>query len=320
MRAVSSSALAESAETFRHEAFFYADDSEFLAGTTTFIQSAVRAEEPILVVVSARKIDLLRHRLQGIAASVHFADMDAVGLNPARIIPAWVDFVKEHAGRPVRGIGEPIWPERTTDELVECQGHESLLNVAFAGTKGFALLCPYDTAALGPDLVDEACHSHPFIWRDGDRATSTAYLGIEAMAGLFSTPLPDPPYSHLELDFRAGSLGGLRSLVSREAARAGLTDTKVAAVVTAVNEVASNSLRHAGGQGRLRIWPTGDTLICEVRDSGHIDEPLVGRRRPDIGEPGGRGLWMVNQLSELVQVRSSSTGTAVRMHFRPGLG
>jgi prepilin-type processing-associated H-X9-DG protein len=32
----------------------------------------------------------------------------------------------------LRGAGEPIWPERRPAELVECQRHESLLNVAFA--------------------------------------------------------------------------------------------------------------------------------------------------------------------------------------------
>ena len=302
--------------SFRHEAFFYSGDSEFLAGAAGFIEDAVQAEEPVLVVVSARKIDLLRGRLRGVTAGVHFADMDAVGVNPARIIPAWADFVERNAGRPVRGIGEPIWAERTADELVECQGHESLLNVAFAGANGFTLLCPYDTAVLGQDVVDEACHSHPFIWRDDAHSASTAFLGLEAMGDVLSIPLPDPPDSLLELDFQAGSLAGLRALLRREASRAGLSATGVAAVVTAVNEVASNSLRHAGGWGCLRIWPTPDTLVCQVSDSGHIDEPLVGRRRPQTGEPGGRGLWMVNQLSELVQVRSSSTGTVIRMHFR----
>ena len=40
---------------------------------------------------------------------VAFADMANVGANPARIIPAWSDFVASHSGsgRPLRGIGEP---------------------------------------------------------------------------------------------------------------------------------------------------------------------------------------------------------------------
>ncbi len=316
---MSSSALAglsEAADSFHHEAFFYAGEGQFLEGATAFILDGVRASEPILVVVSARKIDLLRARLQSDASKVQFDDMNNVGINPARIIPEWTEFVSEHGDRPKRGIGEPIWAERSEAELVECQRHESLLNVAFAGSAGFNLLCPYDTAALGQDVLDEACHSHPFIRRDGEQSASPEYLGIDELAGPFSVPLPEPASASLDMVFQAGSLGGLRALLSREATHTGIGDSRVADLVTAVNEVASNSLRHAGGWGVLRVWQTGDALICEVSDDGHIDEPLVGRMRPEIGDRGGRGLWMVNQLCELVQVRSTATGTTVRMHFR----
>ena len=205
--------LSEAADSFHHEAFFYAGEGQFLEGATAFIQGGVQAGEPILVVVSARKIDLLRARLQSDAGKVQFADMDNVGINPARIIPEWTEFVSDHGNRPKRGIGEPIWAERSEAELVECQRHESLLNVAFAGSAGFNLLCPYDTAALDQDVLDEACHSHPFIRRDGAEWASPEYLGIDELAAPFSVPLPEPPSASVELVFQAGSLGGLRALL-----------------------------------------------------------------------------------------------------------
>ena len=316
---VSSAALAgppPSEGPFRHEAFLYAGEGEFLEGTTAFIRDAVAGAEPILVVVSVHKIDLLRQRLNSDAGRVRFADMDDVGSNPARIIPAWADFVSEHGERPLRGIGEPIWAERSPAELVECQRHEALLNVAFAESAGFNLMCPYDTAALDPDVVAEAMHSHPFVRVDDVKRASPEYLGIDKLAQPFSTPLPEPPASCANLPFRAESLRGLRSLVLREATSAGMDDARAADTVTAVHEVASNSLRHAGGWGVLRVWRTEDSLIYDVSDDGHIDEPLVGRRRPAVRDQGGRGLWMVNQLCELVQVRSTPTGTTVRMHLR----
>lgn len=317
--AVNSSVLAGSPSSespFRHEAFLYADEGEFLEGTTAFIRDAVVVREPILVVVSSRKIDLLRKRLESDAGKVRFADMDDVGTNPARIIPAWTDFVSAHGERPLRGIGEPIWAARSPAELVECQRHESLLNVAFAETAGFNLMCPYDTAALGPDVVAEALHSHPFVRGESAEWASPEYLGIETLAQPFSTPLPEAPGSCAELVFGTQSLRDVRSLVWREATSAGMDDARAADAVMAVHEVASNSLRHAGGWGVLRVWRTEDSLICEVDDDGHIDEPLVGRTRPEVRDPGGRGLWMVNQLCELVQVRSTPTGTTVRMHLR----
>jgi anti-sigma regulatory factor (Ser/Thr protein kinase) len=307
-------------DAFCHEAFFYAGEKEFIDGTGAFLRGAVEAGEPALVVVSARKIDLLRRRLRSDLGQVVFADMEAVGTNPARIIPAWNDFVDRHAGRRLRGIGEPIWAERSSAELVECQRHEALLNIAFADHGGFTLMCPYDTEALDRDVVAEARRSHPFVRRHGAQASSDDYLGTEAFRQPMATPLPAPPPSCVERLFQIGSLGGLRALVLDEALKAGFTEGRAGDAVVAVNEVVSNSLRHASGIGVLRIWPAGDALICEVTDDGHIVEPLVGREKPDFSSPGGRGLWMVHQLCELVQVRSGTAGTTVRMHLRRHAG
>src|SRR5438270_6312388 len=109
--------------TFRHEALLYAGEEGFLAGTAPFLRAAVEAEEPVLAMVSGAKIDMLREELGGAAAEVAFADMREVGSNPARIIPAWREFVEERGSgtRPMRGIGEPMWTERGPAELVECQ-------------------------------------------------------------------------------------------------------------------------------------------------------------------------------------------------------
>jgi anti-sigma regulatory factor (Ser/Thr protein kinase) len=303
-------------EGFRHEAFFYGAETEFVNGAGAFLEGAMRAGQPVLVVVSSRKIDLLRRQLGAEAAKVEFADMENVGTNPARIIPAWTDFVEAHEGRPVRGIGEPIWAERSPAEMVECQRHESLLNVAFGAAVDFTLLCPYDTSTLGSDVLTEARRSHPLLRCDGTQVRSDDYLGTEAFAAPFTEPLADPPASSSVYAFEKGTLRGLRSLVLREAMRQGLGERQAGDAVTAVNEVASNSLRHGGGSGVLRMWASGDAFVCEVSGEGAIGAPLVGRLRPAFDAPGGRGLWMVNQLCELVQVRSTSTGTTVRMHLR----
>jgi anti-sigma regulatory factor (Ser/Thr protein kinase) len=305
---------------FRHEAFFHAGENEFVDGAGAFLSGAVEAGEPALVVVSAHKIDLLRRELRSDRGQVVFADMEAVGTNPARIIPAWRDFVGRHAGRRLRGIGEPIWAQRSSAELVECQRHESLLNIAFAGHGGFTLLCPYDTDELDRNVVAEARRSHPFIRRHGAPAPSHDYVGTDAFREPMTTPLPAPPPSCVERRFQVESLGGLRALVLGEAMRAGLSEGRAGDAVVAVNEVASNSLCHASGVGVLRVWQDEDTLICEVTDDGHLDDPLVGREEPDFTTPGGRGLWMVHQLCELVQMRSGALGTTVRMHIRRHVG
>jgi anti-sigma regulatory factor (Ser/Thr protein kinase) len=305
---------------FRHEAFLYAGRDEFLDGTAAFIRDGLSGGEPTLVVLSAEKIGLLRAELGTDADQVQFADMAEVGRNPARIIPAWSDFVEERSdnSRPLRGIGEPIGPDRGPAELVECQRHEMLLNLAFDDTPAFWLMCPYDTDALDPAAVDEALRSHPIVSDGRDRADSTSYGGLVAAAAPFREPLRDPPTQPKEFYFEAAGLAALRQYVALRAADAGLDVVRTEDLLLTVNEVATNSLRHAHGSGVLRVWEEPGYLICEVRDGGTFDNPLAGRERPVGGQLGGYGLWLANQLCDLVQVRSFVTGSVVRLHMRRG--
>ena len=102
--------------------------------------------------------------------------------------------------------------------------------------------------------------------------------------------------------------------MARHAAAAGLDPTRAADLVLAVDELATNSLRHGGGRGTLRIWRDHSALVCEVRDAGRIEDPLAGRERPAVDRDGGQGLWMVNQLCDLVQLRTFPSGAVVRVH------
>ena len=306
------------AMSFRHEALFYAGRDDFVRRTAPFLRDAAEAEEPTLVVVEARKIDLLREELDGAADGIHFADMAEVGANPARIIPTWREFVTRHAptGRRLRGIGEPILPERTAAELAECERHESLLNLAFTGSPSWWLVCPYDTEALDPAVVEEARRTHPYVLEDGVGRPSEDYYGLNRIAAPFDEPLPEPLESAQELPFGAGSLDALRWYVERRGVEAGLDGLRLADLVLAVHELATNSLRHAGGRGTLRVWREPGVLICEVSDLGRLDQPLVGRERPLGAQSEGRGLWLVNQLCDLVQIRCFPTGSVVRAHMR----
>ena len=112
---------------------------------------------------------------------------------------------------------------------------------------------------------------------------------------------------------------GLRRLVKLRAAGAGLSAERAGDLVLAVNEVATNSIRHGGGGGVLRIWQAADALICEIADSGRIADPLAGRQRPASGQSGGHGLWLCNQICDLVQLRTFVTGSVVRLHISRGL-
>ena len=71
----------------------------------------------------------------------------------------------------------------------------------------------------------------------------------------------------------------------------------------------------AGGAGTLTTWQEDRALVFQVSDHGHIGERLVGRLRPAPDQASGRGLWLVNHLCDLVQIRSGAHGSVVRVHM-----
>src|SRR3989442_11321034 len=65
----------------------------------------------------------------------------------------------------------------------------------------------------------------------------------------------------------------------------------------------------------LKIWQVDNTLICEVRSSRRIYDPLACREWPPRRKESHRGLWVANQLCDLVQLRQGDSGTVVRLHM-----
>ena len=108
----------------------------------------------------------------------------------------------------------------------------------------------------------------------------------------------------------------VRDLAQAVAQHHGLDAGSADDFVLAVDEVATNSVLYGGGKGVLRCWESDGVLMCEVRDRGRIKDPLVGRIRPAVDDVNGRGLWIANQVCDLVQVRSDTSGSVVRLHMR----
>jgi anti-sigma regulatory factor (Ser/Thr protein kinase) len=131
----------------------------------------------------------------------------------------------------------------------------------------------------------------------------------------FDEPLPEPTAVTAQLTFdRPGEMAAIRGRIERAAASHGLAPARIRDLTLAVSELVANTIRHAGGTGTVRVWSDGDSLVCEVRDAGQIRDPLVGRRRT-ASAMSGHGLWLVNQLCDLVQVRAFPDGSVVRLHM-----
>ncbi|MGH3344264.1 MAG: anti-sigma factor RsbA family regulatory protein [Carbonactinosporaceae bacterium] len=299
---------------FVHEALFYHGAAEFLTGVLRFIHDACAAGEPVLVAVPQPNIDLLRPQAPG---NVRFVDMATAGRNPGRIIPAVLyAFVHEYPERQVAIIGEQIWPCRSPAEYTAAVQDEALINLAFVG-RPVSILCPYDACALDPQALAYAEATHPFLTRDGDgRQPSSGYRAPAEVAAEFGGPLPAPPKSAATVVFSGADLREVRSLVERCASQAGLSSGRCYDLRLAVTEVATNTLVHTSSPGTLRCWLESGSLVCEISDSGHVTDPLVGRIPTPPEQDTGRGLLLVNHLCDLVQRHTCTAGTTTRLHIR----
>ena len=122
------------------------------------------------------------------------------------------------------------------------------------------------------------------------------------------------PSAAMSLTFTT-DLSAVREFVRRCAQDAGLAEARVIDLVLAVSEVAANTLRHAKSVGTLEIWHDADEIVCQIKDKGIITDPLAGRRRPGTDADGGHGLWIVNQVCDLVEMRSDESGTTIKLHM-----
>lgn len=308
--------------TFQHETLLYTGRQQFVDSLVPFLREGLAAGEMTAAMLEADKIALLREALGEDADRVHFTDAAQVGRNPARLIPWWRRFVDEHlrAGRPVRAVGEAVLAGRRPAELDEYFTHEALLNVAFADAPRWSLLCPFDVDVLTADVVDELRRSHPFLVDAGKRGPNSDYRAASVPTRL-DQPLSAPPPDARQIAFGSDRevLRRVRAAVLQHANGSGLDASATDQLVLAANELVSNSMHHAGGEGTIRLWRDGEVVVCEVSDTGRFTgSPLLGREHPTLDQPNGRGLWLVNQLCDLVQVRTSPAGTTVRLHMWPG--
>jgi anti-sigma regulatory factor (Ser/Thr protein kinase) len=299
---------------FRHLALFYRGRGEYLAALCAFIQAGRARGDAVFVAVPERKAQLVRQELGEDSARVTVVDMAELGRNPARIIPAVLAYAGQHRGQRVCCIGEPIWPGRTEAELQEATRHEALINLAFRG-RPVTFLCAYDSAGLPRSVITDAARTHPAIIKDRQEIASARYLGPVEVPPRCHRPLPRPPAHAEALGYR-DDLRPVRRFIASRAKCAGLTAPRIPDLVIAASELAANTLRHTGGGGTVHVWRTSEEIICQVADTGQITDPLARYQARSDELVGGNGLWVVNQVCDLVQARTGQAGTTTRLHMR----
>jgi len=106
----------------------------------------------------------------------------------------------------------------------------------------------------------------------------------------------------------------VRDFVRTTARDLGLAEDRADLLTVAVSELATNTLQHTHGAGRVRVQAAGGRIRCEVIDGGAARQ--FGRSMPAPHEPRGRGLAIVERVCDSVEVTREADGTHVRLTMR----
>ncbi len=297
---------------FAHPALFYRGTAEYLEGTVAFVRAGLVAGEPVALAVPGPNLRLILTELGTDADRVRLLDMTRAGRNPGRMIPNVLrTFADSYPRGRVRIIGEHQWTGRTPREYPACAQHEALISIALAG-RPVTMLCPYDAERVGPRTLADAEAHHPWVIDASGERLSAGFAPERVDPD--GHQLCEPPTgTGFSFDATNQALAG--QFACDHATRLGLGGDH-SELKLIVGELVARSLVHGAGTGTLRIWAQRGYLVCEVRHSGHINDPLADRPLADPRRPDGRGLLLVNHLSDLVEQHACQQGTTTRVYLK----
>lgn len=300
----------------RHRARYYPGADDLVTATLAYVAEGLAGGEAVMLAVPADRLDTLTRALGDAARDVDSVITDDADDNPARLLPRLVSFV-EHAraaGQNVRIVHEiPVEP-RHPQLREEWLLHEELLDLALAGRGPVRVRCLLDLSRADIGALDEiaACHA---VVQDGDGVH--VRNGADAagrVSDSFHTALRAPEVAVDEIGFDPESLATVRQFLIARALAAGVDEGRTSDVALAVWEIARDASAAADGECRLRAWTVPDAFVCEVSAPQQLHDPLIGRVAPASWTGAQEvGVWLANQLCDLVQVRATVDGAAYRV-------
>lgn len=308
---------------FVHTAVIYHSQQEFVDLVGRFVGDGLALDEAVLLAVPPEMLALLHDALYGggeLPPDVRMVDITEVARNPSRFMAMEGAFVDEYPEQRVRIVSQIAWPGRTDEEFVACTEHEALVNEAMDAYPATSL-CLYDASRLDTDVLADARATHPLLWESGALQRSPAYAPRDVLERC-NRPLAASPGAVTYMVRKSADLRPARSFAVDYAGWMGLSQECLEDLQLVATELATNSLMYTGGACRLAFWKDDGHLVCEARDSGRFDDPLVGRLDPGPDGPASRGLYLVNAISDLVRTHTARTGTTIQayLRFEPAAG
>lgn len=306
-------------QRLHHDALFYEDEDAVVEAGVPFVRAGLERGETVLVHTAHRPITALLQAL--FSGEPGFLVLDEqVQRRPVALLDTCRRMLDRSAPA-VRIFGHVDldgalpWPEWVR--------YEAALEDAFARSP-LRALCAFPLRGSGDEHPNELLGAlrgaHQRLVSPAGAVPNQEYAApAELVTRPGCAPRPDP------LQARAPALD-LAPVEDPQALRLDLYPVAIAThiarervddLVSAVEEVVCNALRHGRPPVRVRVWPSAYKLVVSVTDQGDgIADPLLGyvRRRGDGGgATPGLGLWGARQLCDTVDYARDGDGFTVRL-------
>jgi anti-sigma regulatory factor (Ser/Thr protein kinase) len=302
---------------FRHDAGLFASTEEMLGVVVPFLDEATALGIPAVVRLGDGLAARVRDRVAQ-PAQVDFVDGGDV-LNPVKAVRAMHELAQGHldaGAEQIRLLGGAS--TKALSSATGCEQwarYEAALNEVWAELPLWALCCYFSPP--GSRLTDDVLATHPGLVRDSEWQESPAYVEPRRfVAGRDPASAERLEAGSPAVELHDPSLADARDAVRRLAVRAGFATDAVDDLVVGVNEIVTNAFRHGRPPVSVRGWVEGGEVLVAVRDAGAgTDEPFLGLVAPrgERAEPGGYGIWLARQCSDLVSFRRDPDGLTVRI-------
>lgn len=303
----------------QHAGLPYERVDRFLEAAVPYLNAGVEKGEAVIAVTSKRNLDALRAELGPAARHIDLFENAQWYDSPARALTRYLTYWGQRCESgwvPLRMLGEPVCPHHDGQQVERWTAFESGINELMRWMP-VRMLCAYDLS-LRTNRLHHVEISHPHMAAGASTEKSSRFIEPESFRfSRWSTPLSTPKTGALCVPFERETLATLRASIEKFASEYGLKSAERIDLHLAVGEAAANAIKHGGGAGTLRMWRAGGEVVADVVCfEGRFDDVMLGYLAPPAMAQSGRGMWMIRQLCDWVEIRPRPRGSTVRMHLR----
>ena len=292
---------------FPHDALLYDSTEQLVAVAAPFLRTAL--DEGDAAVIATRP-DTAAALCEALDGDPRLQVLDRQAVYRPRTPEAIKRFRRlaedctAAGARRVRVLGEADYG-RTARDWLEWERYESVINEALDGWHLWGV-CAFDTQQLPDPVLESAGRTHSRLVSADGRVPSPSYT--DPAAFLRSLPVLDEPLERTAPRLSAADVSdfiGLRHTVATELAGLRADPDLVEDFLLAVDEMASNAVRHGLPPVSLRLWTAVDRIVCTISDAGPGWDDAFAGYGPAHGDDlslGGMGLWLARQLCDHVDI------------------